>query len=65
MIEKKCLISLLYFILTLFLSFATMHIMELFTVSKLVGVGISAGLIVKLAFYTLHYMKKTLKFFRL
>ena len=56
MIEKKCLISLLYFILTLFLSFATMHIMELFTVSKLVGVGISAGLIVIacILYFTLH-----------
>ncbi|MDE6373922.1 MAG: hypothetical protein K2L72_05415, partial [Clostridia bacterium] len=44
MITKKCALTLGGFALTLIICFVTMHVMELFTLSKWVGVGVAGGL---------------------
>lgn len=46
MITKKCALTLGGFALTMLICFVTMHVMELFTLSKWVGVGVASGIFV-------------------
>lgn len=61
MITKKCFVSLLTFSLTLLICFVSMHIMQLFTVSKYTGV--ITGLVISIVTFILLLKFKKYKFY--
>ncbi len=61
MISKKCFVSLLTFSLTLLVCFASMHFMQLFTVSKYTGV--ITGLVISILTFILLLNFKKYKFY--
>lgn len=56
MINRKCLTSLGLLSLTLLLGFISLHIMQLFTISKWVGVSIASGIFVVLLILTIIFL---------
>lgn len=57
MLNRKCFATLGLLILTLLLGFISMHVMQLFTVSKWVGVSVASGILVVMLILTINFHK--------